>query len=180
MLLLIPTAAAAQLADGPHSLAADDLRVVFWPGHEDLARRTLTAARTPFRLPGIPAGAVTAEGTIYLAPSPAVFDSLTGGRVPDWGAGVAIPSLRVIILPTYPAAAPGAGDPTVTLRHELAHLALNAYLPEPIPRWFDEGYATWSSGGWDQGGAWQIRLALMLGRAPPLDSLELTWPRGGG
>jgi hypothetical protein len=98
--------------------------------------------------------------------------------VPHWGAGVAIPALRTIVLPAYPVAGRAAGDATITLRHELAHLAVHAYLPAPVPRWFDEGYSTWVSGGWDQSSAWQIRLAFAFGRAPPLDSLELAWPRG--
>ncbi len=38
-----------------------------------------------------------------------------------------------------------------------------------LPRWFDEGYATWVSGGWDESSGWQIRLALLRGQAPPLD-----------
>lgn len=151
--------------------------MVYWPGHEGLARRTLDAAARPQRLPGIPPDAMLTAGTIYLAPSAAVFDSLTGGRAPEWGAGVAIPALRMIVLPTYPAPGPTVREPATTLRHELAHLAVHAYLPAPVPRWFDEGYATWTSGGWDQSSAWQIRLAFLLGRAPPLDSLELVWPR---
>lgn len=169
---------AAQAEPAARALTADGVTVVYWPGHRELAERTLSAARSPLRLPGIPRDTVLTAGTIYLAPSAAVFDSLTGGRVPEWGAGVAIPALRWIVLPTYPAPGPAVRDPAVTLRHELAHLALHAYLPSPIPRWFDEGYATYTSGGWDQAAAWQIRLAFLLGRAPRLDSLTLDWPRG--
>jgi hypothetical protein len=171
-------AAVTQTSGSAQSLKSEDIEVVYWPGQESLAQRTLEAATRPQRLLGIPEDARLTAGTIYLAPSPAVFDSLTGGRVPEWGAGVAIPALRVIVLPTYPAPGPAVRDPAITLRHELAHLALHAYLPAPIPRWFDEGYATWTSGGWDQSSAWQIRAAFLLGRAPALDSLELTWPRG--
>jgi hypothetical protein len=166
-----PPAAAQEVRGGT-------VQVVYWPGHETLARRTLEAATRPQRLIGIPFDPALTAGTIYLAPSPAVWDSLTGGRVPHWGAGVAIPALRIIVLPTYAPPGPVERDPAVTLRHELAHLALHTYLPPPIPRWFDEGYATWTSGGWDQSSAWQIRAAFLLRRAPPLDSLALTWPRG--
>lgn len=117
------------------------------------------------------------RGTIVLAPSEAVLDSVTGGRTPHWAAGVAIPSRNLIVLPTY--GRRGAfHDPVVTLRHELAHLAVHGHLGERVPRWFDEGYATWVSGGWDERSGWQIRLALARGSAPPLDSLSLGWPRG--
>jgi hypothetical protein len=162
----------------PAALREGGIEVVYWPGHAALAQRTLEAALRPLYLPGIARDTTLTAGTIYLAPNAAVFDSLTGGRVPEWGAGVAIPALRVIVLPTYPAPGPAERDPATTLRHELAHLVLHAYLPRPIPRWFDEGYATWVSGGWDQSSAWQIRAAFLLGRAPPLDSLALEWPRG--
>src|SRR5690606_12901681 len=38
----------------------------------------------------------------------------------------------------------------------------------------------WVSGGWDATAGWQVRLALLRGEAPPLDSLTLAWPRGEG
>jgi hypothetical protein len=132
----------------------------------------------PLRFPGLPDARTPENSIVYLAPSPAVFDSLTGGRAPHWSAGVAIPAQRLAVVPVYPVRADLQRDPFVTLRHELAHLVLHHELAGPPPRWFDEGYATWVSGAWDQSSAWQIRLAFLLGRAPPLDSLTLDWPRG--
>jgi len=176
--LALPEQPLAQTVRTPQVIRSDAVEVVFWSGHDAVAQRALEIATRPQRMPGLPDDPALTAGTIYLAPSPFEFDSLTGGRVPHWGAGVAIPSLRTIVLPLYPAPGGGDRDPGVTLRHELAHLALHAYLPTPIPRWFDEGYATWVSGGWDQAAAWQIRFAFLVGRAPPLDSLALTWPRG--
>jgi hypothetical protein len=167
-------------AQAPLAIRADSLQVVFWEGQEGLARRTLTAATAPLPLPGIPGDHRLIRGTIYLAPSQEILDSLTGGRVPHWAAGVAIPSLQRIVLPAFGRSRSPLEDPVVVLRHELAHLALNAYLPRPIPRWFDEGYATWVSGGLDESAGWQIRFAFLLGRGPPLDSLTLAWPRQEG
>lgn len=179
LLLLMAPAARAQLPpDAPRALTADSLRVVFWPGDEGVARRTLRAALAPLPLPGIPGSVALPAGTIVLAPSPAVFDSLTGGRAPGWSAGVAIPGRQLIILPAFASSRTPLQDPTTALRHELLHLALNRYLPDRIPRWFDEGYATWASGGWDASSGWRIRLALLRGAAPPLDSLTLGWPAG--
>jgi hypothetical protein len=132
----------------------------------------------PLRFPGLPDAEPPAGTRVFLAPNAAVFDSLTGGRAPDWSAGVAIQGQQIAIVPVYPVGAGYVRDPFVTLRHEIAHLVLHHELPGPVPRWFDEGYATWVSGGWDQSSAWQIRLAFLLGRAPPLDSLTLDWPRG--
>ena len=63
------------------------------------------------------------------------------------------------------------------LRHEWAHLALHHHMGGlRIPRWFNEGYAEWSAGGWLGGGGWKLRVSLASGGAPSLDSLGLRWP----
>jgi hypothetical protein len=178
-LITAPPARAIVPAGAPLEIGRDSVRVVFWPGDERLAEQTLTAALTPLKLPGLPAEAGVAVGTIVLAPTPALWDSLTGG-VPAWAAGIAIPGTRTIVLPMYPAAHAWGDDAGITLRHELAHLALHRWIEGRVPRWFDEGYATWVSGGFDASAAWQLRLAFLLGRAPPLDSLTLDWPAQAG
>lgn len=157
-------------------IQADSVRVVFWPGDEPLARRTLNAALRPAPLPGLPDEYRRLRGTIVLAPDDDAFRTLTRGA-PGWSAGVAIPGLRRIILPAYQSSRTPLGDPIQALRHEIAHLALAAYLPGRIPRWFNEGYATWVSGGWGEQAGWQIRLALLRGEGPQLDSMTLDWPR---
>jgi hypothetical protein len=115
---------------------------------------------------------------VDLAPDLARWDSLTGGHVPDWGAGVAVPGQDRIVLPAFG----GKTEPLQLggiLRHELAHMALHRYLGRAaLPRWFDEGYATWASNGMDANAAWMLRMAFLLHRAPALDSLELEWPVG--
>ncbi|MEX2582010.1 MAG: hypothetical protein WD766_01975 [Gemmatimonadota bacterium] len=177
--VLLGSTAAAQTPPGPFSVSRASITVVYWGEARASAERTLEAAFAPLPLPGIPGVGRLPPSTIVLAPSAEVFDSLTSGRTPDWAAGVAIPSQRLIILPVYQRST-SLGDEVVTLRHEIAHIALNAYLGRNIPRWFDEGYATWVSGGWDVGSGWQIRLALLAGNAPTLESLSLAWPRGEG
>ncbi|HET8655797.1 MAG TPA: hypothetical protein VFL93_09810 [Longimicrobiaceae bacterium] len=168
----------ARAAPPPLSLRADSLRVVYWPGQRPIAERTLRAAETPFPLPGLPPGASRVSATIVLAPDAAVFDSVTGGLAPEWSAGVAFPDERLIVLPAYASSRTPMQDPIVALRHELVHIALEEYLGPTVPRWFDEGYATWASGGWDARSGWEIRFALLRGAAPPLDSLSLEWPAG--
>ena len=160
---------------GARTIRDDSLEVIFWPGDEAMAERTLRAASRPLRLPGIPARAAPPSARILLAPTPAAFDSLTRGA-PHWSAGIAVPAERVIVLPAYGSERTPTGDPLAALRHELVHLALNGFLGRRVPRWFDEGYATWASGEWDEGSGWRIRLALAGGGAPPLDSLRLGWP----
>lgn len=166
----------AAAAGGPRVLASGEVRVVYWPGGRDRAREVLSASLRPLRLPGLSDRRGPVPATIVLAPSAAVFDSVTGGRVPEWGAGVAFPGAGTIVLPLYATPRRSPEQLPATLRHELVHLVLHRELPEPIPRWFDEGYAEWVSGGLDPEGAWKLRLAFLLGRVPPLDSLTLDWP----
>ena len=116
--------------------------------------------------------------TVVLAHTPEVLDALTGGVVPEWRAGVAVPSRRLLIVPT--GEGPRVLDPEGrrVLRHEWAHLGLHAYLGDlRVPRWFDEGYAQWASSGFDFEEAWRLRILLATGDSPSLDSLTLTWPR---
>ena len=153
------------------------MRVIHAPRQRALAANVLAAALNPMPLPGFGRGAVPESTTIVLAPTPADFSAATGGRAPEWAGGVAIPDYRIIVLPTYPVPNVRPSDAAATLRHEVAHLALHERLPEPIPRWFNEGYAEVAAGSWDVESGWTLRLAFMLGRAPPLDSLELAWPR---
>lgn len=171
---------AARPGSGQRALARfigdDSLRIVYWADDRRLAERVWRTASRSFHLPGLPAGASRIRGTIFLAPDPAAYDSLTRGA-PEWSAGVAIPSRRQIVVPAFASRRTPGGDPLSALRHEIAHLALHDYLPLGIPRWFDEGYATWASGEWDEGAGWRIRLAMLRRDAPLLDSLTLEWPR---
>lgn len=128
-------------------------------------------------LPGLPEGLPNGL-SLFIAPDQPSFDELTGGTVPEWGAGVAIPSLSRIVVPGFGAQRAQGWSEARVLRHEWAHLGLHQFLPGlRVPNWFNEGYAEWASGGWDPGEGWRLRVALALGQAPPLDSLRLSWPR---
>lgn len=170
MAAVVPTWAQESVGRGP-------VRVLFWPGQRALAEEVLAVAERPLEMPGF--GTVTAPDStrIFLAPDPARFRVLTGGRAPEWAGGVAFPTARVIVLPGYPV--PGVDQkPAVTIRHEIAHLVVGDRLPQPVPRWFDEGLAELASGSWDVESAWKLRVAIALGRAPALDSLAMRWPVG--
>jgi hypothetical protein len=153
-------------------------RVHFAPSDALVAQRVLELLDGQSPLPGLPAelpGSVDA----VLAHTPEAFDEMTGGLVPEWRAGVAIPKENVLVMPTGEGVRVVDGGGLRTLRHEWAHLGLHGYLGDlRVPRWFDEGYAQWASGGFDANEAWRLRVLIALGRAPQMDSLELRWPAG--
>jgi len=79
--------------------------------------------------------------TVFLCPTPQIFNLMTGGAVPHWGEAAANTAQWRIFLKT-PAASNSRELLPVTLTHELAHLCLaELALPNAIPRWFNEGAA---------------------------------------
>lgn len=161
-------------------LPVGPVRIHYWPEQRALAASIAEGLPPLLDLPGLPPDALGPEGAdVWLASSPARWDSLTGGAVPEWSAGVADTEAGVIVLPTYDWERTPPHALRTTLRHELAHVALQRWLgPTRAPRWFTEGYAQFAAGEWSFDAAWRLRLALMGDRAPPLDSLTLDWPRG--
>jgi hypothetical protein len=143
-----------------------------------LAERVLELLDAQGPLPGLP-DSVPSGVTAVITHGRAAFDELTGGVVPEWRTGVAIPSESLLVMPSAEGRSLVDGEGRRTLRHEWAHLGLHAYLGDlRVPRWFDEGYAQWASGGFDAAEAWRLRVLLALGQAPPMDSLTLRWPTG--
>jgi hypothetical protein len=176
-------AALALLAAGPpDSVAAGPVTVYYWPEQQALAVRLAGRVAAAGPLPALPPDVLEyGPVTVFLAPDQERWDSLTGGAVPEWGAGVADPDRGVIVLPTYDWVRTPLHTVHRTLRHELAHVGLQRYLgPVRIPRWFTEGYAQWAAGQWDWESPWRLRVALAGQRAPPLDSLTLEWPAAAG
>lgn len=98
----------------------------------------------------------------------------SGGRVPGWGAGLTLPSRRLVVIRA------DAGDPFGTLRHELAHLALHTSIRTRVPLWFDEGYAVVAAGEHGRLAALQLNLAVALGRVPTLQGLNSSLRGGAG
>lgn len=162
---------------GYQELRGERLRVLYAPGDSLTAVRALDFLELQPPLPGIP-DTLPIGVTAVLAHSRQAFDDLTGGRVPEWGAGVAIPALDLLVLPDVEGHSRVDEEGRRVLRHEWAHLGLHQYLVGlRIPRWFDEGYAQYAAGGWNLGEAWRLRLLLTFGGAPDMDSLTLGWPR---
>lgn len=174
--LACSSALPARAQDGV--LQSADVRVHYWSTQQRLAEavaRDIAAQR----FPGLPAD-ILARGTVidlFVAPDEARFDSLTGGRAPDWGAGVAMPQRNMVVVPGYVSERTGVHELPVIVRHELAHIALQRHLGTArVPLWFTEGFATWAAGQLDVQAGWMLRVGFMTDAAPPLDSLSLYWP----
>src|SRR5262249_55517805 len=93
---------------------------------------------------------------------------------PPWAIGVAYPDVGVVSVATR--RGPHVADPSSTLRHELAHLALGAALGDRAPHWLHEGFAYQHSGEW----SWD-RTETLAGMAwfrgiVPIDDLDHSFP----
>jgi len=138
---------------------------VAWPAQRAVAADLARVADRPAEWPGL---GVRDPGPLRLivVPDAHLLDSLTAGRAPTWGAAIAVPGARTILLRA------DEGDLVRTLRHELAHLALHEAVAVRVPLWFDEGYAGWAAGEWDRLGALELNLAVVRGAVPTLTGLD--------
>jgi hypothetical protein len=103
---------------------------------------------------------------LILVPDSAMLARVTAGRAPAWGAGVALPSARTVVLRT------DLPDLDRTLIHELGHLVLRQATRARLPLWFDEGYAAWAAGELGRLEALQLNLAVAAGRVPTFRELD--------
>lgn len=94
------------------------------------------------------------------------FQGMSRGRAPAWGAGVAFPSARTVLIRA------DGEDPFQVLRHELAHLALHGRVRGRVPLWFDEGYAVVAAGEFTRLARLGLNITVARGRVPGLDQLN--------
>lgn len=168
------TAAAAQdpadaLPAECSALVAGRFSVIHCGPDARLARSYLEAAQRSDSFPGLPRP--TAAVSILVAPDAETFRAWVGDHAPEWGAAIAFPARqRIVMQGRYGAVADG--DPMVTLRHELAHLALHEALGPSAPRWFDEGYASYAAGEWGRDEVLITSFGLVWRGIPTLAGLD--------
>lgn len=160
---------------GAERHTAGRFTVIAFPAEARLARSLLERARAADSFPGLPRPA--AAVLIALAPDEATFRDWVGAGAPEWGAAIAFPYEQRIVMQGRDAGA-DAGDPRVTLRHELAHLALHEALGPGVPRWFDEGYASYAAGEWGREQVLATSLGLVWRGLPTLAGLDSGFYRG--
>jgi len=162
-LVLTRTLAAAQ--EEPTATRVGQVTVVSWPLQRDIALELARLAGKSTEWPGL-GQRTPGPLQLIIVPDGRHFESLSSGRAPPWGAAVALPGARMILLRA------DQGDLYRTLRHELAHLALHQAVKVRVPLWFDEGYASWAAGEWDRLDALELNLAVVRGGVPDLRSLD--------
>ncbi len=143
--------------------------VVAFPSEERLARALLRDAAGRDTFPGLPRP--TARVRIWLAQDEAMFRAYVGEGAPEWGAAIAFPREQVIVMQGRDAGA-DAGEPRQVLRHELAHLVLSEALGPAVPRWFDEGYASYAAGEWGREEVLATSFGLVWRGVPTLAGLD--------
>ncbi len=125
-----------------------------------LASSLLVRAAANDSFPGLPRPRDSV--LVVIAPDGAAFRDAIGNGAPEWGAAFAWPAERRIVMQGRSAPS-SAGDPIRVLRHELAHLALHEHLGGAVPRWFDEGYASFAAQEWDREQVLAANIGLALG-----------------
>lgn len=142
---------------------------VFYPSEATLVRSLLDYAVRTDTFPGLPRP--TERVLLAVAPDERRFRQWAGPSAPEWGAAVTFPESHRIVMQGR-SAGTRDGDPREILRHELAHLALHEYLGDLPPRWFDEGYASYSAHEWTREDALAANLALVVKGVPTFEELD--------
>lgn len=159
----------------PERLDRGRFTAVYYPTERALATSLLDAAVLDDTFPGLPRP--RQRVLLAIAPDRRRFREWVGPGAPEWGAAISFPESERIVMQGRSAGS-DAGDPREVLRHELAHLALHEFLGDLPPRWFDEGYASYSAREWSREDALAANLALAIRGTPTFDELDAEFSAG--
>lgn len=176
-LLLLGAALPAQQPAQSRAIEIDSGRFTFVADQRDaaLARSLIGQALSRDTFPGLARPRTHAR--IVITSDAEQFRKAIGPSAPEWGAAIAMPETGTIVMQGSRASST-AGDPRETLRHELAHLALHEALGDLPPRWFDEGYASYTAGELARDDVLATNVALVFSGIPSLDSLDAFFTGG--
>ncbi|MGC4091839.1 MAG: peptidase MA family metallohydrolase [Polyangiaceae bacterium] len=100
---------------------------------------------------------------------------------PEYAAGVAYPEIGLVLLSLSPVHPTSDHNLVQVFRHELAHVALfDAVAGRHVPRWFNEGFAVFSSGESSFDRLRTLWMASVADTLPPLSQLEESFPANEG
>lgn len=169
LVLVVLSVNGASAQDAPERLDRGRFTAVYYPSERVLAKSLLEYASSSDTFPGLrrPRQRVL----LAIAPDARRFREWVGPGAPEWGAAITFPQSQRIIMQGRSAGS-DAGNPREVLRHEIAHLALHEFLGDKPPRWFDEGYASYSAREWNREDVLAANLALAWRGAPTFDELD--------
>ncbi|MBP9088861.1 MAG: hypothetical protein KBG15_22245 [Kofleriaceae bacterium] len=199
----LPATSSSVSHGAPTVAAAGSERRIEWPADSEVSMSGLPFASRHgaiivFAEPGLRRRAIelASQADRYLAqiaedlpglPQPALIEvrfvddashlnrvAPQGRGAPAYAIGVAYPDLGIISVAmrrggTY-------SNPTETLRHELAHLALGAALGPDVPRWLHEGFAYQHSAEWSWARTETLAGMAWGGTIVGLEELEAGFP----
>ncbi len=160
-----------QPAPGPgpptdlQTVSVGQITAIARPGDVDLAVSLAERADQPTRWYGLGRRSV-GRVVLMVVRGPEAFRAVSRGRVPGWGAGLALPAARFIAIRA------DRDDPFRVLRHELAHLILHDAIQGRVPLWFDEGYAVVAAGEFGRLTEFGLNFVVATGQVPGLEALN--------
>ncbi len=122
---------------------------------------------------------VLSEVRVEIARTPGEMATFapSGAPYPEYAAGVAYSELGLVLLSLTPIHAGVEQDLAEVFRHELAHVALHDALNgQPVPRWFNEGFAVFASGESSFARMKTLSMSTVGGSLIPLHELERSFP----
>jgi hypothetical protein len=122
---------------------------------------------------------VLSEVRVEIARTPGEMATFapSGAPYPEYAAGVAYSELGLVLLSLTPIHPGQEQDLAEVFRHELAHVALHDALNgQPVPRWFNEGFAVFASGESSFARMKTLSMSTVGGSLIPLRDLEASFP----
>ena len=178
-----PQAAAASPDDGGWRSVSSTLVTVRYRGQSDafanqVLERTGVFLSDTSRFLGLP---WMNQYLVVIARSKEEFVELQPGTrpAPEWAGALTYPALKMVLIMTPGSMRTGGNRYWSLLQHETAHLLLGdaqAKHGVRLPRWFEEGIATYVSGEMNLSRLLQLGWAQATGATPDFRDLEFSFP----
>ena len=181
-----PASAGLPANDGWEAVSTRQVTVRYRSGSGPLAAQVLEQAEFFLKETSVFLGLQPEKSyTIVIAGSREEFEDLQPGRAPapEWAGALTYHSLGLVLILSPGSLQTGGPRYWSLLRHEMVHLLIgDAELKAGtrLPRWFQEGVATYISGEMNLSRLLHLGWAQVTGSAPAFEELERNFPKGAG
>lgn len=164
LFLILPTAMAKKIET--------DRFIYYLDNPSMLKRCQTTLERVETKLQGIFGENLSYRADVYVVGDLNQFNAMTENMAPDWGAAVAIPYMKRMVLKS-----PEKFNLNKSLEELLAHEFTHLYLADKVsfgelPRWFNEGMSMYMSSEWGWSNNLSMSKAAAFGQLIPLRGIE--------